>query len=262
MKRVLLILAVSYFMLAVPSFAAKAASPTPEATGSSQTLGEERREQIKELRERVATRVAELRAQTKKGWMGTIKSISGKNLTLTTKQQGDKIILTNDETSFFRSGAGAKKTIKFTDLAVGQEVAAFGQVDQNTGQMTAKLIIAKVLPLNINGKVMAVDVSGGTITVQTPKNGSYIVDIETTTKIMVWEKGKGLVKFGLSKIKVNDRVHVNGIVPTKAGGANRITANRILVLPGQATGITGSPKPSASPSASPSSSPSPSASGE
>ncbi len=250
MRKVLFTLTILFLLLATPTWAAKA-SPTPEATTSGQTLGEERREQIKDLRERVATRVAELRAQNRRAWVGTIKSLSGNNLTLTTKQ-GDKIVLTNEDTSFFRFGAGAKKTIKFSDLAVGQEAAAFGQVDSNNGQMTAKVIIAKVLPLNINGKVTAVDVSGGTITVQTPKNGSFIVDIENFTKILAWEKGKGLQKSGLSKIKVNDRVHVNGTVPTKTGGANRITANRILVLPGQATGITGSPKPSASPSPKPS----------
>ncbi len=253
MHKLLFILATFYLMLATPVLAAKA-SPTPTATTSGQTLGDERREQIKELRERVATRVAELRAQTRKAFVGTIKSISGNNLTLTTKQ-GDKIVLTNEETIFLKMGAGGKKSIKFADLVVGQEVAAFGQVDTNNGQMTAKVIVAKVLPLNINGKVMAVDVSAGTITVQTPKNGSYIVDIENFTKIMTWEKAKGLVKSGLSKIKVNDRVHVNGTVPTKTGGINRLTANRILVLPGQATGITGSPKPSASPKASPTASP-------
>ena len=223
-----------------------------EATPPGEKLGEERREQIKDLRERVATKVAELREKMRRAWYGEIKSISGTTIILTTKQ-GEKTVLTTEETIFLRIGAAGRRKIGLTDLTSGEKIVAFGQVDQEKGEMTAKVIIGKVFPININGKVTALDVEGGTITVATLRLGSFIVDVETTTKILVWEKGKGLTKAGLSKIKVGDRVHVNGIVPTKPKESNRISANRILVLPGRAVGITGE-KP-ATPAASPKTSP-------
>jgi len=92
------------------------------------------------------------------------------------------------------------------------------------------------MPVIIHGKVTEIAVAGGTITVETPKKGEFIVDYEATTKCQIFEKGKGLVKGGLSKIKVDDRVHVIG---TQGEEENRITARRILVLPGKALGIVG-----------------------
>lgn len=232
-------------LLTYPVLAAKP-TPSPDQATNSATVSQERQEQIKELRERVASRVAELREKGRRAFYGQIKSISGGIIILTTKQ-GEKTVLTNEDTSFFRIGSGSRKTIALKDLSVGETITAFGQVEIGKEQLTAKVIIAKVLPININGQVVGVDVEEGTITVETPKNKSMTVDIETTTKILVWEKGKGLQKLGLSKIKVGDRVHVNGFIPSKSQETNRITANRILVLPGRALGIVGSPSPSASP---------------
>lgn len=267
MKKILVIPLSCYvvMLLIATSVFALEASPASEATSPGKTLREERlREQAKELRERVATRVAELAKEMRQAWHGEIKGISGTTITLTTKQ-GDKTVLTSEETSFIRTAAGRGKKIKLENLVVGEKIIAFGRLDQKKEQLTAKVIIAQVILMNINGKVAAVDVEGGTITVQTLKKGSFIVDIETTTKILVWEKGgspegvpSALKKYGFSKIKVGDRIHVNGTTPTKPEeGENRITANRILVLPGSAVGITGEKlaTPAASPRTSPIASP-------
>jgi len=239
-----------------------AVKPSPDVATSSgkttsQEVQQERQEQIRELRERVATKVAELKEKGKRAWYGEIKSISGTTIILTTKQ-GEKTILTDEDTIFLRIGAGGRKKITLANLVVGEQIVALGQVDTEKGEMTAKVIIGKILPININGKVTAVDVEGGTLTVATLHRGSFIVDVETTTKILAWEKGKGLTKSGLSKIKVGDRVHVNGFTTTKPKeGENRITGNRILVLPGRAVGITGEKPatPAASPKTSPTASP-------
>lgn len=264
MKKIVL-LSICYWLLTistVPVWAVKPATdsatkPNPAATPSGKTLSEERQKQLKELRENLATIAAEQREKAKKAWSGEIKAISGKNISLTTKQ-GEKTVATDDDTLFFRISAGGRKSIQLSDLVVGEKVVALGQVDAGTRQMTAKVIYARVYPLNINGKVTAVDTEEGTLTVQTPARGTFKVDVEVTTKILIWTKAEGLTKGGLSKIKVGDRVHVNGLTPTKPKeGENRLTANRILVLPGKAVGITGekSATPSASPTASPKASP-------
>lgn len=239
-------------LLITPVMAVKP-SPDSEATPP----GKNKQEQIKELRERLATKVAELREKARRAWHGEIKSISEKTILVTTKF-GEKKIITDEETKFFKIGAGRKREIGLKDLVVGEKIVALGQVDQEKDEMAAKVIIAHVFPVNINGKVTAVDTEGGTITVQTLSRGSFIVDVETTTKILIWEKGEGLKKSGLSKINIDDRAHVNGLIPTKPKeGENRITANRILVLPGKAVGITGEKPatPAASPKASPTATP-------
>ncbi len=247
-----------YLILYTSSVVAASPLPSPKSTEASPSAkpGSERQEQIKELKDRLATRVAELRQQMRRVLTGEIKTISGKNLTLTTKQ-GDKIVVTDEQTIFIQLGASGRKEINFSNLKAGQSISAFGLYDETKGQLAAKVIISKVLPLNFNGKITEIDISGGTISVQTPKNGSYIVDIENYTKISVWDKDKGIQKYGLSKLKVGDRVHINANQPTKSTENNRVSANRILVLPGNATGIVSSPKPTASPTATPKASPKP-----
>lgn len=259
MKKVALFLVFTICYL-LPTTSVLAVSST-EGAASKEATTPAKKEQIKELRERLATRVAELRQTLRKAYNGEIKSISGKTIILVTAS-GERTIVTNEETLFFRIGPAGRKKISLSDLKVGEKIAAFGQISQleplagNQGELTARVIIAKVLPINIEGKVTAVDTENGTINVQTPKRGLFVVDVETTTKILVWQKGVGLKKFGFSKIKVGDRVHVNGTTSTTAkDGENRISANRILVLPGKAVGIVGSPSPSASPTASPKASP-------
>lgn len=242
-----------------PSATAKeATSPGKKIRPELATKAAERQEQIRQLRERVATRVAELKELRRRAWHGEIKGVSGTTITLATKQ-GEKTILTDENTTFLRIGPAGRRKIALSDLTVGEKIVAFGQVAGETGEMTAKVIIARVFPIKINGKVTAVDVEGGTITVQTLRRGGFLVDVETSTKILVWEKGKGLEKYGFSKIKVGDRVHVNGTVPSKPKeGENRITAERILVLPGRAVGTTGEKPatPAATPKTSPTASPS------
>jgi len=227
-----------------------------KTTTPASELKDNRQQQIEELRQRVATKAAELREQMKRVITGDIKSINDTTIVITTKN-GDKTVLTDENTTFIRLGAGGRQKITLDDLAVGNTISVFGQLDQDSGKITAKIIIAKVIPLNIDGKVSAVDLNDGTITVQTPKKGLFIVDVETYTKILIWEKSKGMQKLGFSKIKVDDRVHVNGTVPAKPkAGENRLSANRILVLPGKAVGIVGSPTPSSTPLPSPTATPS------
>ncbi len=218
------------------------------------TSSSEASKQVKDLKERVATKAAELKEKMRRAWVGDIKLISGKTITLTVKNS-DKTVVTDENTLFFRLGADARKKITLDDLDTGEKIVAFGQANEETGQMTAKVIIAKVLPLNLNGKVIAVDTKTKTLIVAS-KRGNFTIIIDTNTKILLWEKGQGLKTAELSQIKVGDRVHVNGLIPAKAKESDKqIAAKRILVLPGKALGIVEEKPATASPTSSPKASP-------
>ncbi|MCL5095472.1 MAG: DUF5666 domain-containing protein [Patescibacteria group bacterium] len=242
-------------ILAIPGKTLAVVSTSSSEASKSRILRNEQKEQVKDLRERVATKVAELKEKMRRAWSGDVKLISGKTITLTVKNS-DKTVVTDENTLFFRIGTGAKKIITLDDLDTGEKIVAFGQANEETSQMTAKIIIAKVLPFNLNGKVTAVDAKTKTLTVSA-KKGNFTVMIDTNTKILLWEKGQGLNSAELSQIKIGDRVHVNGLTPVKSN--TQITAKRILVLPGKALGITGenTPVPTASPSSTPKASPTP-----
>jgi hypothetical protein len=245
------ILFISFLCLIVFSVQPIKSAPLEEATSPGSTQSTKAEDQIKELRERVATKVAELSKKMLKSWSGNFKSFTSGKISLTTKE-GEKIIFVDDQTKIFRIGATGKKTIETSNLVVGEDVVAIGSVNQDTGQMTAKVIIAKSLLVVINGKVTEVDKEEGTVKVQSLTRGLFVVDVEQSTKTLIWQKASGLNAGGFSKININDRVQVVGMYPLKKKeDEKRITAVRILVLPGIAFGITGGASPTASASATP-----------
>ena len=178
--------------------------------------------------------MAELRKEGRRAYFGEIKEISDSTIFLTTKRK-EVVVKTNEETKIFRIGLGRRKKITLADLKAGGRIVAFGILEEKE-KLTAKIIIAKKMPLIIHGRVSEVDLEKGTVTVKTRRKGELIVDYEVTTKCRMFEKGKGLVKGGLSKIEVDDRVHVVG---EKGKEEGRMTARRILVLPGKALGTVG-----------------------
>lgn len=185
-------------------------------------------EKIKELKEKVATKVAQMRIKTPRAFAGKIKSLE-ENFFVLTKRRGDQKVLILEEAKFFRLGKGERTAISFSDLKVGERVVAFGTFDRESEEFSAKIIFAHLFPKNLNGRVTEVNLAEGILTVQNRKAGTFIIDIEVTTKIFIWEKDKGMVKSGFSKIEVGDRVHINATQILKE--ENRLSANRILVLP-------------------------------
>lgn len=222
-----------------------AAQPTASASANQSSADDK----SKELLERLATRVAELRQMSHKAYSGNLKSINAKTIILTAIQ-GEKTVITDENTVFFRIDANGKREINLSSLKMDDYIAAFGQVELEKSEMKGKIIIAKEPSLAINGRAIDVDTENGTITLQTGKRGSFIVDIEVFTKILAWDKTEIFKKYGFSKIKVGDRIHLNGFMPAAVkDGASRLTANRVLVLPAAALGIINPATPSATPSA-------------
>ena len=252
MKKTLLFFLV--FQLAASSvFAASKKEATPSAkptTSQEKTLGTK----IKELKERVATRVAQLREEKKRAILGIVKEGTKESLTLTTKT-GEITVKLDAEGKIIHLLDGRKVAARISDIDIGERILAQGTLDEE-GTLLAAKIIAKRPIVNLNGLVAEVDTKEGTITVTSKTEEKKVIDIETTTKISVWEKGKGLVKGGFSKIKVSDRVHVQGF-GKMADKTKLFQATRILVLPGLALGITGEKPatPSVSPEISPNVSP-------
>lgn len=226
----------------LPAQVVSAQSANPEGTVAGQT----QKDKIEDLKERIATKVAQLRVQALKPLMGEIKSVGKDNFILKTAHDEKKVLL-NDETKIFRINQGRKSPIQLTNLKTGELAAAIGSTDSQ-GEFVAKIILAKTQPLNINGTVEKTDPANFTLSVRNAKKGLvYIVDIEGTTKIQSWVNGKSLEKAGFTKIKVGDRVHVNGTAVSDE--TNRISAIRVLVLPN--TSVSTSAVENTTPSASP-----------
>lgn len=195
-----------------------AASP---ATPSSTVI--DKLKQIEILKEKIATKVAEIRAKEKGGAVGIVKSKMESKLNINTKTS-DITIDYLDDTIFYNVSDTGKVSTNSSKIKEGDRIVAFGYFDDKKTTLTAKYIYLTPLTIHLIGKIADMDKTNYTITVKEAQ-GNMLVDIETYTKTYSLTAGK-LAKTGFSKLKAGDIVHINGIPNTKE--ENRLSATRII----------------------------------
>lgn len=205
-----------------------AASATPSSTPKISTASATTKK-IVDLKDRLATKVAELRQTSRRGIFGTVKSTSITSFVVETKTKDVKIELM-DEIKVIQYLKGKRTTLTTDDIAKGDLVTVFGEHDATLDLLKANIVfIQGASPTHISGTVSARDDTEFTLTIHTPQNQTYTIDIEKATKTLAWDRTKKeIVKSGFSKIAVGATAHIVGFpVPKKE---NRISADRILDL--------------------------------
>lgn len=205
---------------------------------------------IDDLKERLATKVAELRQTQKKAIAGTVKETAISTFTVETVGSNMKIERT-DEIKVFQIIRGKRTQLTTDEIAKGDFVVVFGDLDTGLDLLNAKVVFIQSKPLDrVAGVVASVDRNEFTATVKTPEGQEYVIDIEKSSSVIQYDNDKGLVKGGFSKLIPGATVHIVGsAVPKKE---NRISALRLVDL-GNLSGITptATPTKEASSSATP-----------
>ncbi|MBI2404767.1 hypothetical protein HYV22_01145 [Candidatus Gottesmanbacteria bacterium] len=200
--------------------------------------------QVEDLKERLATRVAELRQTQKKAIAGKVKNVSVSTITVETKTKDIKIELP-DEIIVIQYLKGVRTKLSSSDIDTGDTVIVFGDYDATVDILKASVIIIQnTVTARASGTITAIDKTDFTLTVLAADGKSYVIDIETTTKALAWGIQQGIQKGGFSKMTVGNTIHVLG-TPV-ANKDNRISAIRIFDL-GNLTAAAGAQAPSASP---------------
>lgn len=202
-------------------------SPTPKS-------------KIDEIKEKIASTVAQLNLVSKKAFIGEITKLEKNQLTI--ERRGEAKIVEVDELTAYTENAKAKKQeIAFEDLDVGDTIVAIGLYNKDSRRLLARFVLIKDIPLALSGAVREVDIKGGTIAVEDKRTGKkFIVDIETTTKTNNYTPQSGITKSGLSKIEIGQRAHVYGLPDSDEG--DRMTALRVLLLPEKIAEISKPPE--------------------
>jgi hypothetical protein len=236
------------FVSGSPIFA-QSASPTATPTGTAAS------DKLDELKDRLATVVAELRQTQKRAIAGVIKSTSLTTAIIETKTKDLKIELI-DELIVHQNISGKRTKLTVDDLETGDHVAVFGDYDTTLDLMKAKVVFIQTpLPVFVAGRIQAIDPKEFTLTIQSQEGPLYIVDFEKTTKTQKWTGGDTLAKGGFAQFAVDDIVHVAGSYVK--GESNRITAQRILSIGNPTATPTPTTAPEATASATPSATASP-----
>jgi len=224
-QRIVSHLALILFLLSVGMQIKAATMPTPEPTAQTPTpTVSEKSKQIDDLKERLATKVAELKQSQRQAIYGTIKSVSVSTFTVETATKDLKIELT-DDIKIFQKIKGVRTALTINDLAKGDIVTVFGEYDATLELLKAKVVfIQSTDPVRIFGTITDVNKTDYTITITSIDSKTYTIDFETVTKTLQWN-GKTLEKGGFSKLIVGDTIHITGTAVAKK--ENRVSAMRI-----------------------------------
>lgn len=209
------------------------ATPSATMTGTNK--------QVEDLKERLATRVAELRQTQKRAMFGKVKNVSVSTVTVETKTKDVKIELP-DEVNVIQYLKGQRTKLSASNIDKGDTVVVFGDYDATVDILKASVIIIQnTVTQRVSGTITAIDKTDFTLTILAADGKSYVIDIETTTKTLAWDTQQGIQKGGFSKMTVGNTIHVLGTAVAKQD--NRISAIRILDL-GNFAAAAGTPPPS------------------
>ena len=230
MRKLLLLLATGYWLLAVITIPIFAQEEKILPSPSRRVSEPEAKSKIDEIKEKIASTVAELNLVSKKAFVGEITRLE-KNQISIDKNGETKILEVDELTKYIAVDEDNKRgEIKFSNLSIGNRILAIGLYNKDSRKLLARIIMLKNIPANITGVVREVDIKDGTITVEERKKSkTLIIDIEKTTKISLYSMGGGIAKSGLSKIEIGQRAHVFGNLNEEE--EDRIGALRILLLP-------------------------------
>ena len=197
---------------------AYAATPTP--TGDVT-------EQINKLKERIASRVAELKLVEKRGVIGVVTDVSETQLTITDTND-DTVFIDVDELTKFTS-PDAKGSFGISDISKGSTVGILGLYNKESRRILARFVDVMVLLHNYSGVVTDKNSTDFSFTIQTVDNKKLSVDVENITRTYSYTKEDDMVKSGFSKIQSGERIYLVGLVDTKK--SNNIIASRIIRFP-------------------------------
>lgn len=204
-----------------------ALSPTPEENASPSAKPTNMLDnQINTLKDRIASRVAQLKLVERRGIVGTVTNVSNTQITLSDAEDNTRFIDVDELTKF--ASPSAKDSFGISDIAKGSKIGTLGLYNKQSRRLLARFVNVSVFPTRIIGTVSKIDAENYSIEVLSDGK-TYSADIENTTKTYSFTKDSGLTRSGFSKIKEQQHILVVGFVENKNG--LHMIASRVTILP-------------------------------
>ncbi len=211
-----------------------AQSSTDSATASVSAIPEDAT--IKQLKEKVANKVAEMRKKDQKAVSGVITSVKDNTLVISTTQGIEtmtyEITLDGELTQFYAVSTGVKKELKTSDLKVGNYIIVAGPIVGKTIQ--ANMVYVDERYIVKSGTITEINTTDFSFKVLTLDKSEYAIDIESSTSpFMMNIKTSELEKTGFSKVKEGDTIHFVGVLAEgkKIDSKVSITAKKYIIIP-------------------------------
>lgn len=212
---------------ATPTPTSKVTPTTTKTATASPTIV---KSDVKELREKVAAKVSELKEKNHKPFAGTISKVADSTLTISTAAGASmEVKIDSTLTSLYQISGSTTKELKQDALKAGDYIIVTGPVLDKT--ITANLIYRDETFVVGSGKITEVNTSDNYIKVIAQDKTTYTIDIERTTQQQLLNiKTLKPEKISFSKLKEGDLVHFVGKKPSEKD-VTRLPGVKVLVVP-------------------------------
>nr|MBI5455881.1 hypothetical protein [Candidatus Levybacteria bacterium] len=196
-------------------FAATTPTPTPVNIQN----------QIDELKNKIASKVAELKLVEKRGIMGTVTNSSDTQITLSDSKGDTRFVDVDELTKFYSSD----KSFGISDIKKNMTIGVLGLYNKQSRRILAREVNdIPAMPKIIYGGIGSIDKQNFEITVVKENEAKVIVKVEEITKTYSYSS-ETLEKSGFSKMQETQTIMVIGF--TDKQDPNKLLATRILIFP-------------------------------
>lgn len=229
MKKYLIVLFIVLIFAFGVDKSALALTPTPkeEITTTPQPSNEIPKsddiEKIQRIKDRVASKVAELNLVEKRGIIGKVREVSNMKIAVDDLKGAIRQIDVDELTKFNVS----KSVTGISDLKKGNTYSFIGIYNKDTKRLLARVIGSTAsVPVFFEGALTDVDSKKYQINIVTDKGETKKIDIENSTKTNLADSEGDLVKSGFSKLELSKRILAVGFVDDK--DESLLTALRVI----------------------------------
>lgn len=216
MEKIILLFFIIYPLSFILALNAHAATPSPVE------------QQIDELKDRIASRVAQLKLVERRGIIGIVNDLSDTQITLT-DVKGDTRFVDVDELTKF-NGTSNSGSFGISDIKKGATLGVLGLYNKQSRRILARSISELSLSKMINGDVATIDADNFVFHIATIRNEQFEISVETKTRTLSYDKeSQEFVRSGFSKLKANEKVFIKGTEDKE--NKKKISADKIILFP-------------------------------
>jgi hypothetical protein len=195
-----------------------AATPTTTNQGLQQ--------QVDDLKNKIASKVAELKLVEKRGIIGVVTDSSDTQITLTDTSGNIRFVDVDELTKFYSSDS---KSFGISDIKSGMTIGVLGLYNKQSRRILAREVNDSDSPQKIIfGGIGSLDEDNFEITVVKENGQKEVLEVEDVTKTYSFYSNT-LNKSGFSKLEETQTIIAIGV--TDKQDPNKILATRIIILP-------------------------------
>ena len=199
------------------------AVPSPSASTSAE---QKNSDLINNLKDRIASRVAQLKLVERRGVIGKVTAVTDTQITLEDVRNNTRFVDVDELTRF--SSPSAKGSFGISDIKKGTTLGILGLYNKQSKRILARFVNVLILPVHIHGVVTKIDKQNFITQIATEGAQQIFIDIETSTRTSSYTKADGLKRAGFSKVTKGERITVIGFPDSKK--PDHVIATRIILF--------------------------------